>query len=230
MAKKFIVRAETKNTELAGVLPKPAVNVIPQWYKDLPLDKVKVGTDGLLNSKLKKCTPFLDAMTAGYMVTLSDDVFVEYVNGTPKVTWRGTRTIVSPHTVEQTQGFPIPAGYVPIALKWQNEFSYELPKGYSFWCTHPANRLDLPFLTLTGLVDVDSYNLAVQFPFFLKEGFEGIIEAGTPLAQLIPIKRENWEIKRAPLDEDLAYSRYEAFRKKINRSYKSQYWSKKSYK
>jgi hypothetical protein len=230
MTKKFIVRAETKDTELAGVPPKPAVNTIAQWYKDLPIEKVRVGTDGLLNSKLKKCTPFLDAITAGYMVVLSDDVFVEYVNDIPNITWRGSRTIVSPHTIEQTEGFPTPSEYVPLPLKWQNEFAYELPKGYSLWCTHPANRLDLPFLTLTGFVDVDNYNLAVQFPFFLRKGFQGIIEAGTPIAQLIPVKRENWEITRAPLDSDKAYTLYEHFRKRINRSYKSQYWSKKSYK
>ena len=29
-------------------------------------------------------------------------------------------------------------------------------------------------------------------PFFIKSGFEGVIPAGTPIAQLIPIKREKW--------------------------------------
>jgi hypothetical protein len=229
MKKIFTVTPENKKTDLAGVFPKPSVNIIPNWYKNLPNEKVKVNVEGLLNSKLKKCTPFLDAMTAGYTVTLSDDIFVERINGAPNITWRGSRTIVTTHAIDQTQGFPVPEGYVPLALKWQNEFSYKLPSGYSLWCAHPANRLDLPFFTLSGFVDVDSYNLAVQFPFFLKEDFEGILEAGTPIAQLIPIKRENWELKKGAMDEDKTYSLYEAFRKTINRSYKSNYWSKKNY-
>jgi hypothetical protein len=29
-------------------------------------------------------------------------------------------------------------------------------------------------------------------PFFIKEGFSGVIPKGTPFAQLIPVKRENW--------------------------------------
>jgi len=229
MKKVFIVTPENKKTDLAGVLPQPSVSVIPNWYKNIPNEKIRVGVEGHLNSNIKKCTPFLDAMTAGYTVILSDDIFVEKVNGTPNITWRGSRTIVTTHTVDQTRGLPIPKGYVPLALKWQNEFSYKLPSGYSLWCAHPANRLDLPFFTLSGFVDVDSYNLAVQFPFFLKEDFEGILEAGTPIAQLIPIKRENWELKKGDVDEDKTYSLYEAFRKTINRSYKSNYWSKKTY-
>ena len=230
MAKKFTVVPETKNIELVGVLPKPAVNVMPDWYKNLPIEKVRVGTDGLLNSRLKKCTPFLDAMISGYMVVLSDDIFVEKVNGTPKITWRGSRTIVSPHSIEQTDGYPTPEGYIPLALKWYNEYGYELPKGYSLLCNHPFNRFDLPFVTLTGIVDADSYNLAIQFPFFLKDTFEGILEAGTPIAQLVPFKRESWEIENEKFDNDRTYSLYETFRKTINRSYKTNYWSKKSYK
>jgi hypothetical protein len=30
-------------------------------------------------------------------------------------------------------------------------------------------------------------------PFFVVKGFTGIIPAGTPYAQMIPFRRENWE-------------------------------------
>jgi hypothetical protein len=29
-------------------------------------------------------------------------------------------------------------------------------------------------------------------PFFLREGFSGVIPSGTPYAQIIPFKREDW--------------------------------------
>jgi hypothetical protein len=29
-------------------------------------------------------------------------------------------------------------------------------------------------------------------PFFLREGFTGVIPAGTPFVQILPFKRENW--------------------------------------
>jgi hypothetical protein len=48
---------------------------------------------------------------------------------------------------------------------------------------------------LEGIVDTDGYNAAVQFPFIIDEGFEGIIPAGTPIVQVIPFKREDWKMQ-----------------------------------
>jgi hypothetical protein len=59
--------------------------------------------------------------------------------------------------------------------------------------THPLNRHDLPFTTLSGIVDGGLVmNPRGQIPFFVKEGFEGIIPQGTPIIQLIPYRQENW--------------------------------------
>jgi hypothetical protein len=48
-------------------------------------------------------------------------------------------------------------------------------------------------LTLTGVVDTDAYPLVVLFPFMMKNTFEGVIEKGTPVVQIIPFKREDWK-------------------------------------
>ncbi len=60
--------------------------------------------------------------------------------------------------------------------------------------THPINRDDLPFTTLTGLVDVDLYSLAfVHFPARWRDpAFNGTLAKGTPVAQCLPIRRESW--------------------------------------
>jgi hypothetical protein len=59
--------------------------------------------------------------------------------------------------------------------------------------THPINRYDLPFTSVSGLADYDVYPLPGNVSFHIKEGFEGTIPAGTPIMQIIPIKREDWE-------------------------------------
>jgi hypothetical protein len=52
------------------------------------------------------------------------------------------------------------------------------------------------FSILPGVVDTDSYTAPVHFPFTLNDPkFEGLIPAGTPIAQVIPFKRNNWEMK-----------------------------------
>jgi hypothetical protein len=60
--------------------------------------------------------------------------------------------------------------------------------------THPVNRTDLPFTTLTGLVDCDTfYQSSVNFPARWHDmGFNGVLPKGTPVAQCLPVKRESW--------------------------------------
>jgi hypothetical protein len=57
-----------------------------------------------------------------------------------------------------------------------------------------VNRADLPFTTLTGLVDSDLYvDSLVHFPArWHDQNFNGVVPKGTPVAQCIAIKRENW--------------------------------------
>lgn len=71
--------------------------------------------------------------------------------------------------------------------------------------------------------------MGVQFPFFIKDGWAGIIEAGTPLAQLIPVKRDSWVSKKVCLEEDEVTKRNQNYRKNIIRSYKKLFWNKKTY-
>ncbi len=96
--------------------------------------------------------------------------------------------------------------------------------------THPFNRYDLPFLSLTGIIDNDTYymeNLA-NHPFFVREGFVGIIPKGTPMLQMIPIKRDRWSSKFEKYDEDLKI-RFQDLRKYFTDGYKKLYWNKKEY-
>ena len=60
--------------------------------------------------------------------------------------------------------------------------------------THPINRDDLPFRTLTGLVDADRYcDVFVHFPARWQDPqFKGTLAKGTPVAQCLPVKREIW--------------------------------------
>jgi hypothetical protein len=60
--------------------------------------------------------------------------------------------------------------------------------------THPVNRYDLPFTTLTGLVDTDLYkDDFINFPAqWRNPKFRGVLPRGTPVAQCLPVKRDLW--------------------------------------
>ena len=156
------------DAEFDHLPPKPATTTLPQWYKDIPqfLDgekKLRIipGTVAV-NSTVKRCTPFLDAMTAGYTIVLSEDVQVIKKGTNTNLWWRSSSKIITDHSQNQHPGLAIPAGYEPIVFKWANDWSISTPKGYSLLCTHPLNRFDLPFLVINGFVDTDTYPLGIQ--------------------------------------------------------------------
>jgi hypothetical protein len=235
MNKKIKIIPYTLEKELAGIPPTPAIKHLPEWYKKLSpytdgAKKLKYPMGhGSHNTGLKRCVPFLDAMTAGYMFVLDDDIYVEQLEDGPSIRWKSPVSMVTMHSPNQFEGLSIPKGYHNIVWKWHNEYILETPPGYSMLFTHPINRFDLPFRTITGLVDTDLYGNGVQFPFFLEEGFEGIIESGTPLCQMIPIKKDSWETSLEKYDEHDYYKKSRKFARTFEGSYKKNFWNKKSY-
>jgi hypothetical protein len=169
-------------TQYEVPVPRPAYKMIPEWFRKLPgvIDKMET---------IKKCVPFLDTLTSGYILVLSADILVDDL-GIQQIS---KIKMVESHNKEQLDGLQIPEEYNSIPFKWINLFTTKTPKGYSTMFMHPINRIDLPFYTLTGIVDTDAHPVPVNFPFFIKKDFRGIIPAGTPIAQAFPFKRENWE-------------------------------------
>lgn len=180
MSKKIKFNSIDINTEYLH--PKPSIKDLPEWIKGMP-----AVSDGV--ETVKKCTPFLDAMSMGYTLYLTADILVDSF-GIQQIS---TPLVVTSHKDSQTKLMDISSEYSKIAHKWTNFFVAKTPKGYSTLFTHPINRLDLPFHTLSGVVETDIFDLPVNLPFFIKKDFRGIITAGTPIAQAIPFKRIDWE-------------------------------------
>ena len=68
-----------------------------------------------------------------------------------------------------------------------------------------------------------------ELPVFFKNNFEGIIEKGTPIAQILPFKTENWlsQTDKEILEKSQINDMFAAT--KIFGWYKKNIWKKKSY-
>jgi hypothetical protein len=223
-----------EETSLSNNYPVPASKKIPQWFKNiLPYfgkDKLSFPMDlSMPNVTIKRCVPFLDALSIGYMACLEVDLFVEKTDTGSIIRWRDTSKQITVHSVDQFKGFKIPEEYNYFVWKWHNNWSINIPNGYSIYFTHPSNRFDLPFYSISGVVDCDKYDMPVQYPFLLKKDFEGIIEAGTPLVQLIPFKRENWKSSIEKHNNNKSFLIKKNFFKTLLGSYKKNYWTMKKY-
>ena len=236
MNKKFLITPMEQEAEHFFNIT-PSSEFIPEWYRKSS-SKI-VGTNSELstinpivtNATYKGCTPFFDAITAGYMVYLTADIeVIKQENNLPYIMWRTQRKIITEHSLDQWRGLPCPEGYSPFVYKWHNQFNIKLPKDYSLLFLSPINRFDLPFLSITGIVDCDTYTGTVHFPFFIKNSFNGIIEKGTPIVQIIPIKREYWKKEHGSYNAKDDILHQEKFLSTIKRSYKNNYWHRKEYK
>jgi len=77
------------------------------------------------------------------------------------------------------------------------------PPGYSSLITQPFNNTNYPhpqIKTFTGLVNTDTYFNPITYFFHVKAPFTGIIKKGTPLVQVVPIKREEWQHTVTPIE------------------------------
>lgn len=229
-----IISEEVNASEFVNI--EPAKNFIPEWYRlssstiDGTRTELFKTSPRVTTGTYKKCSPFYDAMTSGYIAFLTSDIEIsKNQDETQTVSYRTNRIIVTEHDLGQVKGIPVPNGYSPIVLKWHNQFTISTPKEYSLLFTNPINRFDLPFYTITGVVDTDNYNLPIHYPFFIKKDFSGIIEKGTPIAQIIPIKRDNWSRELEEYNMEKSNAKYDKYFSTIKRSYKNNFWVKKEY-
>jgi hypothetical protein len=157
---------------------------------------------------VKRCPPFIDAMTCGFLIPLASDVRI--TNG--ELSWDMAippgpvtfeRSPISFHDPSQVEGSPF-FTEDQFIIKFINFWTIEAPPDYSVLFTHPVNRVDLPFRTITGLVDSDHYNNnLVHFPAQWHDpDFSGVLPKGTPVAQCIPVKRDNWAHEIATFTDD----------------------------
>jgi hypothetical protein len=179
---------------------------------------------------MKRCVPFLDSMMSGYTVELWCDVVVRRnENGTPAFEWRTHNPPVEMRSIITSIELPVPWGHNPARLTWISPYYFRLPIGYSFLVTHPFNRFDLPFTTLSAVVDADGIMGAGNVPFFIKDGFEGILKKGTPIYQVLPFKREVWDSKETTELIALGQKNNRKSYAVVSGFYRNSIWKRKDY-
>jgi len=234
MAKK-IQFSRYDNTE-PFYAPIPSNKNIPEWYKNAESypNGIKKPKIDQAFSTIKKCVPVFDALTAGYMIVLDQDFYVEQLEHGPYFHWR-TETIdqkdtdvLSSHSPYQVQGHP--ENNLGHQLKIENPWIIKTEPGYSCIFLPPMHR-DNQIIILPGIVDTDTYYEKVALPFNLKDKhFEGMIEAGTPIAQVIPFKRESYKMEVVPLDKKRSLMNQRKVSSKLFDAYRNMFWSRKEYK
>lgn len=192
---------------LLGLVPPPVLAgaALPGWLRAMPGEVAADSLGGAPVRTLKHCPPLIDALGLGVLMPLACDLHV--AGGEIAWDWQPpvisdaliTRAPVGVHVPEQAPGLAAPDR---LFLKFVNFWALAVPPGWRILFTHPLNRPDLPFTTLSGVVDCDAFaDGYVHFPAIWHDpDWTGTLPAGTPVAQAIPIPRDPAALATGAMD------------------------------
>lgn len=164
--------------------PLPAANVLPEWYRQLDA----AFGDG--KSTVKRCRPFFDALTRGWIIPLPTDIDVTAdEDGDLEFGYDYEIPLVHAHADGET-GPSTPYAGMPV-MQWLSPWRIRVPEGYSVLFTAPMNRVEQRFRLFSGIIDCDQGLFHANSPFLWTQfPYSGTVEKGTPIAQLIPFRRD----------------------------------------
>jgi len=230
--------------------PTPAKLNIPEWFKKLE--------HSALNKTVKGCMPFLDSLTAGYILKMPQDLYIRHnvdnknekgeefkdsfqtygLHDASQVLYAKSINLnsgIDTHSIKQLEGSPFIKKNKNFPFyKIVNPWKIKTPKGYSCLFVPPLNNSDDRFSIISGIVDTDTFPNEINFPIVLNGDkypvLEDTIKKGTPYVQIIPFKRESWKLELKPRKQKEIQNSKLFYGLKILNIYKDKYWNKKSWK
>jgi len=177
----------------------PAVQAKPDWFKNT---KAWVGQPHQSYPTIKKCMPVNDYIGAGYIVP---NPVEQFISNAPRLD-----TGVEGFSREYPQGWCIQApqeghehkqcpvtiqgkrkDYITFSVPWR----IETPPGYSCLIMSPFYNFEERYKLFPAIIDTDTIDVPWNnWPgVILQDSFT--LEPGAPLAQVIPFKREDWQME-----------------------------------
>jgi len=228
--------------ELGCPKPTPSIQASPKWFRDMEkfygIDE-SASIHARQKGTIRDCPAVNDAVFSGYTVYLPADVFIDATGSEVKFDTgsfgNGSRIrdagfeFITLHDPLATSGYQSMFDFHPQTLKWQTYWGVKTDEGYSSLFTQPVHRTDLPFHMVTAIVDTDKFGTREPYGFFIKRGFKGIIPRGTPILQVFPFKREDWQMEIVEPDGKDYHRNNQQIQSVFTQPYKKLFWQRKKY-
>lgn len=215
---------------MSGVIPAPvsSLRVAPQYFRSV---KPQINNNPK-SGTVKRCVPFLDALSSGFIISLWADMYVVAKNGDIEINFPPTfpqEETLGTHPESQIPDHPLSKNkYGNIQLKFINPWIVKTESGVSCLFTSPLNHMETRWKLLDGIVDTDTYYNNINFPFIWTGGDgEFFVPKGTPLVQVIPFRREQYELEISVTDIDNSDRVKSILGTKLKNAYRDEFWHKK---
>jgi len=189
--------------------PVLAKTVQPEWWKTL---KVGMDVHGKRITTVRACPAMDDWLKMGWYLVANRDMEVNCGVGTDSDSTEF-------YTKDKNDGYASPShnhtqmgnafeymgthGPVNDAFKMRNPWNIVTPSGYSCFYLDPFLFQNQYFATWQGIIDTDTFNSNMdnaQIIFYPKVQKSFTIKEGTPLCQVVPFKREEWNASYMQFD------------------------------
>lgn len=204
--KKIIFTAEIEPAKTYP--PVLAKSNLPSWYKKT---KTYIRDDNAQNRMMnknsntytiKKCIPVQDYLVSGYTFRAITDIQIYHLEQAeidshycvlPTDWFRGHIIGDHPHNQCPTEIDGKKFHYVKIFSGW----GIKTPPGYSCMIYQNFYDFNFPIKFMPAIIDTDTFNESIGLIGYIttnNPNFE--IKAGTPLVNIYPFKRDDWEMER----------------------------------
>lgn len=210
--------------------PAPAAKMMPEYYKQL---SARIDQNQPASTTAKRCVPFLEALSAGFVIPLWADLHVMVDDNGVTMSFPKNMPMsqsISGHSAAQIGDHPL-AGEVKAnhAFKVASPWIVTTPSGWSCLFTSPLNHLEARYKLFDGVVDTDSYYNQVNFPFMWlgRENGSFLIKRGTPFVQVIPFKRSTVTMSVGVTDVIANKRVHGVLGTRMADGYRQEYWHKR---
>jgi hypothetical protein len=186
--------------------PLPAKKLLPEWYKN------QSSYTNINEATIKKCIPIFDAMTSGYFLLSQSNITIDSTNKNKLSIHTDNNfdnQIFKHHSFDQYNQYKIPFGYHSEIIRVHPLWCIKTQKGYSSLFLNPIHHESKDLIAIDGLIDTDNFISDGYLSFFVKADSVFTIKKGTPLIQIIPFKREKWDMEEKTVEETKAIIKYE---------------------
>ena len=174
----------------------PAKKLVPEWYKRVQ-QNTQLHPGGPTIPTIKQCPPVTDMLTSGYVITCPVDIKI-FPEDEP-ANFKGVSAETHPDFVPSQHHWkmcPVDVGQGKMHwTKIKHGWTVRTPPGYSCLFMQPFFFFQNQWTLFPAIVDTDKHDVPVEFPGYLHSDNNITITQGTPLMQVIPFKRDEWEMK-----------------------------------
>lgn len=189
--------------------PLPAKDCVPEEYINLPDSKEKYQVKEEPIHNIKGCLPAMDFMTAGYIIFNSYELELDttFKQFREDLSLKTARTIVEAEHESNIHARKALAIYYENACPVVNEqkkqrvyfkvktsWAIRTPPGYSCLVMQPFYLNEKRFTIMPAVIDTDTYHLPIPITGYLNIKENTRIRPNTPLVQIIPFKRDDWNM------------------------------------